>query len=276
MAEPALSPCAAIVRRYDPELFHAALFAPEPARERLMVLYAFDIELSRAAARAERAEPGPIIARMRLQFWRDVVAGRQAGAHEVAGPLAALLSGGLDRGLTEGLVEAREMELAAPFDRAAFDGWLQARFCGLMRLAAASLGGTDAATQRAAADGGRAFGIAFALRLAAPMAVQAGASLLPGLDAAARGALARGETTPALRDCARDLAGEGLAALSAARSGRPAVARAAAPAFLPLWRAGIDLRAAARPGFDMVTGFPDPGPARRALTLLGRALTGRW
>ena len=40
-----ISAPAQMVRSHDPDLFHAALFAPEPARERLMGLYAFDIEL---------------------------------------------------------------------------------------------------------------------------------------------------------------------------------------------------------------------------------------
>ncbi len=64
MSMPLLSPAATMVRRLDPDLFHTALFAPEPARQRLMVLYAFDIELSRAAARAAE----PLIAAMRLQW----------------------------------------------------------------------------------------------------------------------------------------------------------------------------------------------------------------
>ncbi|MCL5778765.1 squalene/phytoene synthase family protein [Limibaculum sp. FT325] len=275
MAEPPLGPCAAIVRRYDPELFHAALFAPEPLRERLMVLYAFDIELSRAAARADRAEPGPIIARMRLQFWRDVVTGAGVGAHEVAAPLTALIGEALaPRALLDGLIEAREMELAAPFDRAAFDAWLAARFGGLTRLATGALGATGAGEVADAA--GRAVGTAFALRLAAPMAVQSGLVLLPDLTREAHGALMRGETNEALRLAARALAAEGLTSLRAARAGRREVGRAAVPAFLHLWRAELDLRAALRPGFDMVTGFPDPGGTRRALTLMTHALTGRW
>ena len=91
MSAPKLSACAALVRQLDPDLFHAALFAPEPARERLMVLYAFDIELSKAAVRASE----PMIVQMRLQWWRDLVAGIDAGEpprqHEVAGPLHGLL-----------------------------------------------------------------------------------------------------------------------------------------------------------------------------------------
>jgi phytoene synthase len=92
MTAPELSPVATLVRQLDPDLFHAALFAPEPARERLMVLYAYDIELSKAAMRSAE----PLIARMRLQWWRDLVAGIGAGEpprqHEVAGPLHGVLS----------------------------------------------------------------------------------------------------------------------------------------------------------------------------------------
>ncbi|MBK0397950.1 squalene/phytoene synthase family protein [Limibaculum sp. M0105] len=275
MAEPTLSPAAAIVRRYDPDLFQAALFAPEPARERLMVLYAFDIELSRAVQRADRVDAGPIIARMRLQFWRDVVAGEGVERHEVAGPLAALIADGVvRRDLLEGLIEAREMELAVPFDRAQFDGWLDARFGGLTRLAKGVL--VAEAGSEAAKSAGRACGIAFVLRQAATMAAHSGGSLLPDLDDGARLSLARGETGEALRRVAKGLAEEGLAALSSARADRGKLGRAAAPAFLHLWRAERDLKAALRPDFDFVTGFAAPDGARRAINLLSRALTGRW
>ena len=59
-----------------------------PARRVLFPLYAFNIEVSRAPwVTAE-----PMIAEMRLQFWRDVVeeiaAGKPPRAHEVAAPLA--------------------------------------------------------------------------------------------------------------------------------------------------------------------------------------------
>ncbi|MEM9737320.1 MAG: squalene/phytoene synthase family protein, partial [Pseudomonadota bacterium] len=81
--------CAAIAERLDPDLHRAAMFAPPGLRPRLMVLIAFDVELSRAGRASEK-----MIAAMRLQWWRDVVAEAFAGesrAHEVAGPLAALI-----------------------------------------------------------------------------------------------------------------------------------------------------------------------------------------
>ena len=278
MAEPRLSPPAEIVRRFDPELFHAALFATEPARERLMVLYAFDVELSRAAARADRTEQGPIIAEMRLQFWRDTVAEAFSDAeprgHEVAGPLVGLIrETPLNRDLLDGLIDARSMELSAPFDRREFDRWIASRFGGLTQLAAMALGASDG---RVPALVGRALGLAFALRLAAPMAVQSRLFLLPELTDAERSSLVRGETTGSLRAKAAALAEEGLAALSEARGGRERLPRAAVPALLPAWRAELDLQAVIRPDFDLAHGFPDPSRARRALTLAMRAVTGRW
>ena len=150
MSEPPLSACATLVRRLDPDLFHAALFAPEPARQRLMVLYAFDIELSRAAARSAE----PLIAAMRLQWWRDVVAGIAAGEaaqqHEVAEPLHGLLSAhALPADDLERLIDAREIELHGPMDEPRFAEWLDGRFGALTRLAAHLLVGENAAARRA-------------------------------------------------------------------------------------------------------------------------------
>lgn len=281
MAEPDLSPAAAIVRRYDPDLFRTALFAAGEARERLMVLYAFDIELSRATLRADRTEQGPIIAEMRLQFWRDVVAGAYSGAepraHEIAGPFAALIAeAGLPRETVQALVEARSAELAGGFDTPDFDSWLADRFAGLMRIAARITGAAGEAAERAADQAGRALGIAFALRSAVPMAAQSRLYLLPGLTQDDKSALAGMETTDRLRGLARHLAEQGLAALDAARRGRGDIPRSAAPAFLPLVRAEADLRAAMRGGVDLASGFRDPARAGHLLRLTIRGLTGRW
>src|SRR5699024_11078402 len=83
--------CAALVARDDPQLHATALFAPEPARAALMVLYAFDIELGRAA----QPSTEPLIPLMRLQWWRDITEAARGGAsppaHEVAGPVARLI-----------------------------------------------------------------------------------------------------------------------------------------------------------------------------------------
>ncbi|ESW62088.1 MAG: phytoene synthase, partial [Rhodobacter sp. CACIA14H1] len=118
--------CAALVERGDPDRFAAVMAAPVAARGRLFVLYAFNLEV----ARAPWVTKEPMIAEMRLQWWRDVVAeaaaGRPARAHEVAGPLAALLrEAGLPVEVLDRLVEARRWDVyrEAFEDGAAFDAY---------------------------------------------------------------------------------------------------------------------------------------------------------
>ncbi|MEL6577865.1 MAG: squalene/phytoene synthase family protein, partial [Pseudomonadota bacterium] len=148
---PQLSAPAELVRRFDPDLFHAALFAPEPARERLMVLAAFDIELSRATAKAGGVAEGPMLAAMRVQFWQDRLEAAAnngpAAAHEVAGPLHSLLTGQLCAAvpIASRLVEARMLELQTPFDDDGFDAWADTRFTSWYRLSLAALGLDDRA-----------------------------------------------------------------------------------------------------------------------------------
>ncbi|WP_424811684.1 phytoene/squalene synthase family protein [Roseococcus sp. YIM B11640] len=108
---PELSPCGAIARRHDPDRFFCALFAPAERREALFTLIAFNHEL----ARAREVASHPMLALMRLTWWREAVeeavAGRPVRQHEVAAPLhAAIRTGELD---AEGLIamaEAREAE----------------------------------------------------------------------------------------------------------------------------------------------------------------------
>ena len=145
---PAMSPMAALVRRHDPDRFLTALFAPADKREALLTLYAFNHEL----ARAREAVSQPMLALMRLQWWREVIEGARRG-HEVATPLAALLDAGvLDRGELLGLIEAREIE-AEPFIATLGEWrWVSARLGGRAG------GGGGAAARRAGAGGAAAAG----------------------------------------------------------------------------------------------------------------------
>ncbi len=277
MSIPALSPAATLVRRLDPDLFHAALFAPEPARARLLVLYAYDIELSKAAARASE----PLIARMRLQWWRDVVAGIGAGEaahkHEVAEPLHGLLSAhALPADDLERLIDAREIELHGPVDEHRFGEWLDGRFGALSRLAAHLLVGENPAARRAASAVGHAMGVAFALRSAVEMAAEANLYLLPGLAPEDRAALARGRTTEHARATAHRLADQALALLAAARAERRAVPKEAAPALLPVLPAERVLRRARRLDLDLARDLDGQGTGGRGVALAWRALRGRW
>ena len=73
-----LSAVGEIVRRHDPDRFLTALFAPAERREALFVLYAFNHELARAREVARE----PMLAMVRLQWWREVVEGARR-RHEV-------------------------------------------------------------------------------------------------------------------------------------------------------------------------------------------------
>jgi phytoene synthase len=74
--------CEQLVRAGDKDRFLASLFAPEKARRALWALYAFNLEVARTRELAREPMPGEI----RLQFWRDALAG-QGEAHPVAAAL---------------------------------------------------------------------------------------------------------------------------------------------------------------------------------------------
>ena len=276
MTAPELSPVATLVRQLDPDLFHAALFAPEPARERLMVLYAYDIELSKAAMRSAE----PLIARMRLQWWRDLVAGIGAGEpprqHEVAGPLHGVLSAhALPADDLALLIDAREMELDGPMNEGRFAEWVDGRFGALTRLAVHLLVGENPDARCAATMVGHAMGVGFALRMAVTLAGEANLYMLPGLAPSGRAELARGRTTDETRAIAHRLADQAQALLATARVGhRAAVPKAATPALLPVWRAERVLKQALRQDFVLPRDMA--GQGGRGVALAWRALLGWW
>ncbi len=109
--------CAALVEKGDPDRFLAAMSCAPDTRAVLFPLYAFNLEV----ARAPWVTREPLIAQMRLQFWRDavadVIAGKPARAHEVAGPLAAVITAhSLPASLFSTLITAREWDIdGAPF-----------------------------------------------------------------------------------------------------------------------------------------------------------------
>ncbi len=86
-----LSTCAEIVRRGDPDRFLAAMAAPPKVRSALIPIYAFNVEIARAVWSLHE----PMIARIRLQWWRDAlqeIAGQgRVRNHEVVVPLAGVL-----------------------------------------------------------------------------------------------------------------------------------------------------------------------------------------
>jgi phytoene synthase len=82
--------CAALVREADRDRYLATLFAPAQHRDALLSLYAFNVEIARVRELAREPMPGEI----RLQWWREVLAGErdgEAAAHPVAAALRETL-----------------------------------------------------------------------------------------------------------------------------------------------------------------------------------------
>jgi phytoene/squalene synthetase len=134
--------CEEEVRRYDPDRYFAALFAPEKKRRHLFALTAFYRELAHAAQAARE----PMIVDIRLAWWREALEGARAGRprdHHVAQALCGMFAAiDLPADMFARMIEARAAEVGAePFaDAAAAEEHADATSGTLMRLAARVLG----------------------------------------------------------------------------------------------------------------------------------------
>lgn len=235
LSPPGLSACAEIVRRHDPDRFLAALFAPPPRREALFALYAFNHEL----ARAREAVREPMLALIRLQWWREVVEG-VAKRHEVATPLSAAIAQGLllPADLL-GMIDGREAEVGEAIDDlAAWQTYLAATAGGVMVAAGRALGAQGAVLERLRVLG-TAHGIAGQLRNV-PALARAGRVLVPRDVLAAQGLTVHdviaGQGEERLGAVLAGLAAEGRVLLASARGPLPRPVLAAALPAVLAWR----------------------------------------
>ncbi|MFC7477058.1 squalene/phytoene synthase family protein [Dankookia sp. GCM10030260] len=244
-----LSAVAAFARRHDPDRFLCALFAPAERREALFALIAYNHEL----ARAREAAKTPLIALMRLQWWREAVEhaaeGRPPRRHEVAAPLhAAITAGMLDAADLLALADAREAEAeeAGMPTREAFAAYLRGT-AGGFAVAAGRLLGAPPALLPALQQAGAAYGLAGVLRSVAALAGQ-GRCLLPQDVLAEAGLTA--ETVVQAPDSARPvvvaLASAAETPLAQGRAALRPLGRQAIAAALPAVLARRDLRRLAR------------------------------
>lgn len=244
-----LSHAADTVRRLDRDRFVTALFAPPEARERLMLLYAFNAEVARVRESVHESLAGMI----RLQWWREALAGEreaETARHPVAGPLlAACRAHKVSGAAFERLLEARERDLSdEPFPSlAALEAYAAETSGGLTRLALEMLEARDDATLAAGQAVGTAYALVGLLR-AAPFR-----PVLPDLGP----------------DRVREAADRAGTLLSQARQRR--VDSRGIPALLPGIIASTHLRSMRRAGWDVreagVT-MPKRVPIRLALGAL--------
>lgn len=133
-----------LVRDADRERFLGALFAPEPRRSGLLALLAFDHEL----ARTRTVTKEPMLARIRLEWWREAMAEAAGAGKPRAQPIVEVLAETIRRhglpldSLVE-LIDAREEEIEGPLD-------VMRAGHALADLELAVLGVDDAASRQAA------------------------------------------------------------------------------------------------------------------------------
>lgn len=100
------------LRRSDPDRVRSAMFADEPRRERLILLYAFHLEL----AKVPELVSEPMIGQIRYQWWREAIAeiyeSDSVRKHEITTPLRALLLDyEIPRFWVDQLIDGRERDI---------------------------------------------------------------------------------------------------------------------------------------------------------------------
>jgi phytoene/squalene synthetase len=249
--------CAALVEKADPERFRAIMAGPVTARQVLFPIYAFNVEIIRAPWVTQE----PMIAEMRLQWWRDALEEIKAGGtvrkHEVVDALASVLDAQGAETL-DATIAARRWDIYSdPFaDQADFDAYIQATSGLPMITAARLLGNADDAV---VADFAYATGVANLLR-ALPVLLDRQRHPLP--DASIKGITA--------------LAERALARLDAARIARRDVPqKASAPLLLGHAARPVLTKAAKHPDAAL-QGRLELAPLRQSLRLAHVALRGWW
>jgi 15-cis-phytoene synthase len=154
--------CAELVRSYDFTRYASTLFVPVPERRALLALYAFNAEICRVHTQVSQPLPGEI----RLQWWRDMLAGQGHGSVD-GNPVAAELmlairTYRLPVERFSRLIEEHQFDLYNdPMPTmAALEGYLNDTSSALFSLAAALTGQPSSEVEHLARHAGLAQGIA--------------------------------------------------------------------------------------------------------------------
>ena len=278
----ALAPVMDDLRRDDRDRYLTALLAPTGAREGMLAVYGFNLEI----ARVRETVSEELIGRIRLQWWRDRLDDIFAGTpprHPVAEPLSwAVRRFALPRPLFDGLIDAREADLAGeqPADLAALEAHARETAAPVVELALRVLRQESGPAAAAVADAALAQALAGILR-AVPFHLRAGIVRLPddlcrdeGLDVGRLRDRGPAGQERALTTVVARVAARARAALDAARRHR--APRAALPALLPVRLAARDLDRLAKAGHDPFSGTIMRVDGLRPLILLLARLGGKY
>ena len=228
--------CEELVRSGDKDRFLATLFAPQKYRRPLHALYAFNLEVARTRELAREPMPGEI----RLQFWRDALAG-QGETHPVAAALRdVVVRYRLPPAVLEDLIDARAFDLYDdPMQSLAeLEQYAQRTSSTLIELAARILAdGREPGIATLAGHAGIAYAVA-GLMLAMPIHAARGQSYLPAELMRRYGAepadVRDGKESTELRAVLAELRLRARGHLDAARAVLATAPAAVAPALLPV------------------------------------------
>ena len=238
--------CAEFVRTHDFARYASALFVPAPARRALLALYAFNAEICRVHTQVSQPLPGEI----RLQWWRDVLAGDGHGGVEgnpvAAELLQAVRSYRLPVERLSRLIEEHQFDLYNdPMPTlAALEGYINDTSSALFLLAAAVMGPSSGEVEHLARHAGLAQGIVQVMA-SLPLDASQRRLFVPQQMLAKYGCdpedLFAGRQTPKLREALDGMLSEARTHLDTTYTLLTSVAPEIRPAFLPLAQVERDL-----------------------------------
>lgn len=270
--------CAELVRAQDFTRYVSSLFVQAPERRALLALYAFNVEICRVHTQVSQPLPGEV----RLQWWRDMLAGEDHGGVE-GNPIAAELlwairSHRLPVERLSRLIEEHQFDLYNdPMPTmAALEGYLNDTSSALFSLAAMVMGPPSAEAEHLARHAGLAQGIVQVMTTL-PLDASQRRLFVPQQVLARHGCnpedVFGGKQTPDLRKALDDVLGEALKHFDTAHTLLASVAPDIRPAFLPLAQVKCDLAVLMRADNDPFVVRP---PSRlRTLWTLWRASRSR-
>lgn len=269
------------LRDTDRDRYLACLLTPALRRDAVASLYAFNAEIARIRDLVREPLPGEV----RLQYWRDLLAGAAHGSTE-ANPIAAALletirQHQLPLTALTAMIEARLFDLYDdPMETTGmFEGYAGETAAALIQLVSLVLdpkAAADAAT--IAGHAGVAQAIAGSLLLM-PVHRARGQLYLPleilsavGLD---RDGFLAGDDKPRISAAIEAFAGLGLDHLRKARHAGP-LPKSLVPAYLPVALSETVLIRARKAGWAVFDGDLREPQWRRQLRLLRATLIGRF
>ena len=279
---PALSSVGALARAADYDRYLSTVFAPAARREALFALIAFNHEI----ARIPEAVSEPMLGRIRLQWWREVLdavyAGEPARHHEVSVLLAeAIRACALDRAPFDALLEAREADLdeEGPADLAALERYAAATGGSLTQLMVQACGADSGLALEAGRQVGTAWALIGTLR-AAPHAAAQGRVTLPA-DLLTQAGIAAddmqgGRGFERFATVAEPVARRAAESLATARQSRRAVPRPCLGVLLIARLADLYLARLRRAAWDPRDPRVACGPLRKQAVMLAGALSGSY